>query len=135
MRYIIFLLFSFSLAIQSIAQDTTIIVISCGDDNISEIPEIDPMFPGGMDSMMTFIAKNFVMSGTCVCGSWTTYEGFIVNTDGSLCDIKILKGSDMLILDNEALRVVQSMPNWIPAQDDGKVVRSRFVVPISVTIK
>jgi protein TonB len=135
MHHIFSILFSFLLSAQSFAQDSTITVISCGEaSDIYTTTEIDPMFPGGVDSMMNFIAKNFVIPGTCVTYSFIIYVGFIVNTDGSLTDVKILKGSETA-LDDEAIRVVQLMPKWIPGQVGGVIVRSRFVIPFSIKNK
>lgn len=133
MRYLVFLLFSFSFSSYAFSQDTTITNFECEMPVIYDLPEVDPMFPGGQDSMMTFIGKNFVIPSIGVCGTWTVYIDFVINTDGSLTDIKILKGSGT-VLDEEALRVVKLMPNWIPAQHGGKVVRSRYALPIRITV-
>ncbi len=131
MRYIFSILFSVLVSAQSFAQDSTITVISCGESDLCILPEIDPMFPGGMDSMMTLIGKNFVIPGTCVCYSAVIYVGFIVNTDGSLTNVEILKGSET-DLDDEAVRVVKLMPNWIPAQNNGQIVRTQYIIPFRI---
>ncbi len=56
---------------------------------------------------------------------------FIIENDGSIVDVKVLRSPDEL-LSAEALRVVKSMPKWEPAQGEGNVrVRMRYVLPIS----
>jgi TonB family protein len=54
----------------------------------------------------------------------------VVNKDGSAEDFKVLKSAGEP-LDNEALRVLKSVPKWIPGTHQGKLVRCTFVVPIS----
>jgi TonB family protein len=54
---------------------------------------------------------------------------FIVNTDGSITDVKILNGIEDS-LNEEALRIVNSMPKWKPARFEGKLVKMDFSLPI-----
>lgn len=61
------------------------------------------------------------------------YVGFIVNSKGRVTDVKIVKGVNPL-LDNEALRVIRSMPDWKPAEDKGKAVSMQMNLPIRFTM-
>ena len=54
---------------------------------------------------------------------------FIVEKDGSLDSIKVMKSPDPL-LSEEAIRVVKEMPKWVPARYYGKVIRSRYYLPV-----
>lgn len=54
----------------------------------------------------------------------------VVETDGSLTDVKIVKGVDTS-LDREAIRLVESMPKWKPGKQDGKLVRVKYTFPIT----
>lgn len=54
---------------------------------------------------------------------------FVVECDGSISNVKIIKGCDETS-NKEAIRLVKTMPNWIPAEKDGDVVRSNFVLDI-----
>ncbi len=54
---------------------------------------------------------------------------FMINEDGSISDVQLLKGIDD-DCDNEALRVVRNMPKWIPGKKDGKNVKVYFTIPI-----
>ena len=58
------------------------------------------------------------------------YVVFIVNEDGSLSDVKVIK-SISPELDKEAIRVVKSMPKWNPAKQNGKTVKMKYVVPVN----
>ena len=55
---------------------------------------------------------------------------FIVNEDGSLSDVKVIR-SISPELDKEAIRVVKSMPKWNPAKQNGKAVKMKYVVSVN----
>lgn len=59
---------------------------------------------------------------------------FVVEKDGSISNISILRGVERS-LDREAVRVVKSMPKWIPAENKGLVVRSWFAFPITFRLQ
>ena len=86
-------------------------------------------FPGGPDSLKYFIERNL-----CYPPSWAELQGsvyvqFIVEKDGSISDVKVIRSLEPP-WDDEAVKVVRSMPKWIPAEKDGKAVRSRFILPV-----
>jgi TonB family protein len=54
---------------------------------------------------------------------------FAVNSQGKVVDVKVLRGVDPS-LDNEAIRVVTSSPDWVPAKQSGKNVKQQFVMPV-----
>lgn len=101
------------------------------DELIFEIVEELPEFPGGMQAMMAYIAKNIRYPAKAheanVQGRVITQ--FTVGRDGSIHDAKIMR-SVSPELDAEALRVIKSMPNWKPGKQRGKAVASRFTIPI-----
>ena len=101
-------------------------------DEIFQVVEEQPMFPGGMQELMTFLQTNIRypkeaqdrgLQGRVVVQ-------FVVNKDGSICDEHIVKSVDPQ-LDAEALRIVRSMPNWTPGKQRGKPVRVRFTLPVT----
>ena len=53
----------------------------------------------------------------------------MVERDGTITDVRVARGVDPY-LDKEAVRVVQSMPKWIPGKQHGKAVRVKFTVPV-----
>lgn len=55
---------------------------------------------------------------------------FVVNKDGSIVDIEVIKGVDKY-LDAEAIRVIKSMPNWKPGKMNGKTVRVKYTLPVN----
>jgi len=60
----------------------------------------------------------------------TSLLGFRVNTDGSVSNVKVLKSSGNELLDNEAVRVVSSSPNWTAGQQNGEAVPVSYVFPV-----
>lgn len=103
---------------------------------ILPVAEIEPMFPGGETAMAEFIrSKVRYPSMPMEMGiQGITYIEFVVNTDGSICQIKA-KSNLHKDLEKEAMRVVGLMPNWIPGEQAGKKVRVRYTVPINFVIK
>ena len=59
---------------------------------------------------------------------------FTIGTDGTLSDFEIARGVHNLI-DGEAMRVVKSMPNWVPAVQRGKTVEVRYVIPVKFELR
>ena len=89
-----------------------------------------PQFPGGSDSLISFVKRNLKYPETAIKDS---IEGkvivtFFVGTTGKITDVK-LKHGVRYDLDNEALRIVSIMPKWIPAN-----VKVNFTLPIKFTL-
>lgn len=91
-----------------------------------------PSFPGGMAALMKYIKDNLRYPEICREGAamGRVHVVFIVNEDGSLSDIKVIR-SISPELDKEAIRVVKSMPKWNPAKQNGKAVKMKYVVPVN----
>ena len=88
-------------------------------------------FPAGVEAMMAFISKNITYPESAkekgVQGR--VFVQFVINKNGSICDIKVMKGVSAE-LNNEAISVIKKMPNWIPGKNNGEAVRSRATLPI-----
>lgn len=95
-----------------------------------------PSFPGGEEEMMRFIANNFAYPDSVrelgLQGRLTAR--FVVERDGSLSNITMIRGIDSN-LDCEFVRLIQSMPQWIPGKQDGETVRVYFTLPMSIHFK
>jgi protein TonB len=104
-------------------------------DVVIEIPDVKPEFPGGLEEMYKFLRDNIkypqISKSAGVSG--TVYIKFVVERDGSISNIEILRGVSTDI-DAEALRVMNKMPNWNPGLKNGKLIRSRFNMPIRFTL-
>ena len=89
-----------------------------------------PKYPGGFEKMFEFIADNLRWPGdddSCIQGR--VGVSFIVEKDGSLTDVKVVRSLDPSF-DKEAVRIVKSMPKWEPGMWNGKPARVKFSIPI-----
>ncbi len=128
---------------EPIKEDTTIDIPSPSetsenkqnDEPLFLAVEKDPEFPGGRDSLRTFIrntleyppkAKKAGIEGTVVLR-------FVVNSDGSISNIQTHRGVNKA-LNQEAKRIVKSMPKWKPGRQRGKKVRCAVSLPIPFSL-
>ena len=101
------------------------------EQQIFQVVEEQPEFPGGMSECMKWLGKNIkyptISQENGVQGR--VIVQFVVNRDGSIVDAVVARGVDPY-LDKEALRVVSMMPKWKPGKQRGKEVRVRFTLPV-----
>ena len=98
--------------------------------------EQQPEYLGGLDALRAFLGKNLNYPRAAASSgvSGRVYVSFVVNTDGSLTDIQVLKGIGFGC-DEEAVRVMQKMPHWRPGKQSGRAVRVKYNLPISFTLE
>jgi periplasmic protein TonB len=103
-------------------------VVSHGKDTTNHvfITEHMPEFPGGVKALQEYIYKNINQPRGA---DGNVFVSFVVMEDGTLSDIKVVKGLNDAC-DKSAMEVVSKMPRWIPANADGKKVATRMVLPI-----
>lgn len=95
-------------------------------------------FNGGPKAMNEYIQKklNYPQTAIEMGIQGKCYLKFIVNTDGSVQDVSVLRGvPDCPECDREAVRVIRSMPNWKPGKMNGKSVRTWLQIPINFTLQ
>ncbi len=123
------LIASIQLNAQSDSQSDSI--ISEQSENIELICPIEtmPEFPGGQDSLQTFIKRNndWQVGKEIIVG--IVYIAFVVEKDGNITNIEIVRGLND-ICDNEAKRIISLMPTWKPGKQMGIPVRTKMIVPI-----
>ena len=104
-----------------------------GDDKVYQVCEKVPEFPGGSSAMMKFLAENIKYPADALeagKGGKAILQ-FVVKKDGTVNDVCIMKSSGMPSLDDEALRVVRSMPKWNPGTLGGKPVNVQYTLPVA----
>ena|SRR5579872_3352286 len=104
-------------------------------NRIYTVVEQEPVFPGGFQSFYKFLAKNVHYPASAVQNhiQGKVFVTFVVETDGSLTDMKVVKSVSPDI-DAEAIRVLKSSPKWKPGMQNGKPVRIQFAVPIDFSL-
>lgn len=102
---------------------------------IYEIVDQEPQFPGGYQKFREYLQKTIQYPKKALKDSTegTVYVSFVVNEDGTISDAKVLKSIPEL--NEEAIRVMQKSPKWIPGKMNGRPVRTMMRVPITFRLK
>lgn len=102
------------------------------EDHVYDVVENMPSYPGGISQMRAFIQNNLRYPEDAIKDGiqGRVILSFIVEKDGSLTDIKVVR-SVSPSLDKEAIRIVKSMPKWIPGKQNGRSVRVKYIIPIN----
>ena len=107
------------------------------EEVIFVVVESMPEFPGGQQALFKYLSENVKypviaqengIQGRVICQ-------FVVNKDGSIVDIEVIRSGGDPSLDKEAVRVIKSMPKWKPGKQRGKAVRVKFTVPVSFKLQ
>ena len=106
--------------------------VASTDDDVYEVVEKMPAFPGGMAELMKYLRSNvrYPVEAHKAGIQGRVVVSFVVNKDGTVKDAKIVRSVDKSI-DAEALRVISAMPKWQPGYQDGKAVSVRYTVPVT----
>ena len=101
------------------------------EQEIFQIVEEMPAVPGGEKALLEYVAKNIkypqIARETGIQGR--VFVGFVVEPDGSVSNVKILRGIGGGC-DEEAMRVIKSLPKWKPGKQRGKAVRVSYQIPV-----
>ena len=105
-------------------------------NGVYQIVEEMPKFPGGEDALMDYVSKNVVYPKEAQEKgiSGRVFVGFIVEKDGSVSDVKVLRGIGGGC-DEEAVRVISGLPKWKPGKQEGKPVRVSYQMPINFKLQ
>lgn len=106
-------------------------VTESADEEIYQTVEHMPSFPGGVEKLMEYMSKNLNYPQTAVDAGiqGRVFIGFVVEPDGSVSNVKVLRGIGSGC-DEEAVRVISSLPRWEPGKKDGKAVRVGYQIPV-----
>jgi protein TonB len=106
------------------------------EPEIFQVVEDPPEFPGGEEELFKYLGKSIqyppMAKDAGVSG--VVYVTFVVNEDGSISDVEVLRGIGAGC-DKEAIRVVKNMPKWKPGKQRGKSVKVQFNLPIRFTLR
>ena len=95
-----------------------------------------PQFPGGPQALFEYLSKSikYPIVAEDNGAQGRIIVSFIVERDGSITDVKVVKSVDPP-LDQEAIRVVKAMPRWIPGKQNGSTVRVKYTVPVTFRLQ
>ncbi len=131
---------SSAIDVKNLEENKVIVVESVepASDNkkVFEVAEVPPAFPGGETALMKYISDNVkypkVAAENNIQGK--VIVQFVVDNTGKVVDSKIARKVEPS-LDAEALRVINSMPNWIPGKQGGQNVSVRYYVPVNFRLE
>ena len=105
-------------------------------EQVFGIVEQMPLFPGGDKKLMDYLSENIrypeELAESCIQGR--VIVTFVVEKDGSISGAKVVKSVHPL-LDEEALRVVNAMPKWIPGKQNGVTYRVKYYLPVNFRLQ
>jgi TonB family protein len=98
---------------------------------IFQIVEVMPQFPGGEPKLMEYISENIQYPQKAIESGiqGRVFVGFVIEPDGSVSNVKLLRGIGGGC-DEEAMRVIKSLPRWEPGKQRGKAVRVAYQLPV-----
>ena len=110
------------------SEDSEILWEESNKNKVYDFVEEMPSFPGGLEAMFEWIQRNQKKPegdpiGRCILK-------FVVEKDGSLSGIRVVRSSGNEKLDEESIRLVKTMPRWNPGKQNGENVRCRFTLDI-----
>lgn len=107
------------------------------EEVIFMVVETMPEFPGGQQALFKYLSENVKypviaqengVQGRVICQ-------FVVNKDGAIVDVEVVRSGGDPSLDKEAVRVIKSMPKWNPGKQRGKAVRVKYTVPVNFRLQ
>ena len=106
------------------------------DNKVYDVVEEMPYFPGGPSGLFDYLNKNMKYPTTAEENGiqGRVIVSFVVERDGSVTNTMIVKSVDSS-LDQEAVRLVNSMPKWNPGKQNGSTVRVKYTVPITFKLQ
>lgn len=102
------------------------------EEQIFDVVEQMPTFPGGQVALMQFLQNNLSYPETHKQGR--VLVRFVIEPDGSISEVQVTNSIDPL-LEQEAMRVVSIMPHWNPGKHNGKAVRVKYTIPITFRLQ
>ena len=126
-------------------KDVEVVIAAPVEDPVEEeeeevvfvVVETMPEFPGGQQALFKYLSENVKypviaqengIQGRVICQ-------FVVNKDGSIVDVEVVRSGGDASLDKEAVRVIKSMPKWKPGKQRGKAVRVKYTVPVNFRLQ
>jgi protein TonB len=105
------------------------------EQQIFQVVEDAPEYPGGEEARMKYLRDNIrypaIARESGIQG--TIFITFVVERDGNITDVRVVRGIGGGC-DEEAIRVVENMPKWVPGRQRGRSVRVQFMMPIRFTL-
>lgn len=105
-------------------------------DKVEDYPDVEAEFPGGYEEWKKYLLGELKYPEISLemGNQGIVYVTFVIEIDGSVSDVKVLKGVSFDI-DIEAKRVIRNSPKWIPGRVAKSYVRTRLSIPINFVLQ
>jgi len=105
-------------------------------DKVEDYPDVEAEFPGGYEEWKKYLLSELKYPEISLemGNQGIVYVTFVIEIDGSVSDVKVLKGVSFDI-DREAKRVIRNSPKWIPGRVAKYNVRTRLSIPINFVLQ
>jgi protein TonB len=112
------------------------VIVEEDEDKIFTVVEQQAMFPGGMEALSKFLYKNirYPSSARRMGVNGKAFVQFVVDKEGNISDVSIVKSLSP-DCDAEAIRLIKLMPPWKAAKQNGRAVKSKFVLPLTFKLE
>jgi len=104
-------------------------------DSVYQVVEVMPVYPGGIDALMKYLAENIIYPESAKKDGiqGRVFVNFTIEKNGNVNNVNIIRGIGGGC-DEEAMRVISSMPDWEPGLENGKPVRVDYNIPIKFAL-
>ena len=118
-------------------EESLLVEHTSGNERIWEDVEECPEFPGGDRALSHYLLQNirYPKVSRDNNSQGRVDVRFVINTDGTIQDVEVVKSSGDYFLDKEAVRLVKSMPKWKPGRINAKPVCVRYVLPVNFRLQ
>ncbi len=103
------------------------------DDDVFIVVENMPEFPGGQQALFQYLSEHvkYPIEAFEKGIQGRVILQFVVEKDGNISDVHVIRSGGDISLDGEAVRVISAMPKWKPGMQKGKCVRVKYTVPVN----
>ncbi len=100
------------------------------------IAEQMPLFPGGEEAMINYLKKHIRYPKSAIADGieGLVYTSFVVDENGLISDIRILKSADVRF-NEPTMEVLMNMPAWVPGMHNGEKVSVRYNLPVNYQLQ
>jgi len=122
-----------SAALLNVSKSST----ATASEEVFKVVDNPPTFPGGEKALVQFLARNIRYPKTAQAKNTTgtVFVKFVVNSEGKISQVSTTGAVLGNGLEEESMRVVSAMPDWLPGQQEGKKVSVEFHLPIRYVLQ
>ncbi len=105
--------------------------VTSGDGDVFTVVEVMPEFPGGQTGLNGYLGS-ITYPDDALDNNWQgkVYLSFIIDKDGTISDVEVVRSSGYEVLDNAAKYHIETMPPWKPGTQRGKAVKVKYTLPM-----